>query len=192
MTGDWRVNSEWGGSVGGGPLAGTFGKYQIVKPNGSMLSAYFYGGGGTIGGPASLTYSDSDTPSYGGKIIWRPGIQNKEYSLKYPSDGMIFCVGTAPRFLLQYFGIQYDVKSISGGYLMVLAFGVNSSPLFMINPAAWASEAAAAAAIGLDMKYKGNGALLGMEAVAYTAIMTAAKGVDIGGLTHLSGRWAFF
>ena len=191
MAGDWRVNPGWGGSGGGGPLAGTLGQYQIVKPDGSMLSAYFYGGGGTIGGPASLTYSDSNTPSYGGRLIWRPGIRDKELSLKYPSDGMIFCAGTAPKFLLQYFGIQYDVKSISGGYLMILAFGVNSAPLSMINPAAWACETAAAAVIGLDMKYESKGALLGTHAVAYTAIFTAAHGVDIGSLTHLSGRWAF-
>jgi hypothetical protein len=191
MDKDWKVIPGWGGSGGGGPFAGSLGKYQIVKPDGAILSAYFYGGGATIGGPASFTFSDSETPSYGGKIIWRPGIVDKEYSLKYPSDGMIFSVGAAPRFMLQYFGIPYDANSVSGGYLLILAFGVSSAPLSMINPAAWASEMAAATAIGLDTKYQTNGALLGTFAVAYTAVLTAVKGVDIGGLTHLSGRWTF-
>ena len=102
---------------------------------------------------------------------------------------MIFSAGTAPKFLTQYFGIPYDVNSISGGYVMILAFGVNSSALSMINPGAWAMEATAAASIALDIKFEMNGSLLGMNAVAYSAILSAAKGVDMGGLTHLSGRW---
>ncbi|MBI5015268.1 MAG: hypothetical protein HZB55_07220 [Deltaproteobacteria bacterium] len=188
MSKSWSVMPGIGVGGGGGPLEGTVTNFQITKPDGSSFSAVFCGAGGSLGGPASFTYSDRATPGYAGNIIWAWGLQPDELWLKNPNDGLILSVGTAPRQFLQYFGMPQDPTAISGYYLMILGFGVTSAPAVSI--VGLVQDSVAAASILADIKFQTQGKLLG-GVRAYAAVASAAKGVDVGGVAAMTGKWLF-
>jgi hypothetical protein len=186
MSGQWSVMPGTGGAAGVGPVAGTISAFQIRRPDGVPLTAVFAGGGLTAGGPASFTYSDKNTTGFAGNLFWAAGTKPNEVLLKHPETGFILSIGTAPRQFLNYFGFYQGATEVSGLYVSILAFGVTSPPVLGLVP-----DSAAALSIMADIRFGTRGKLLaGVR--AYSAVASLAKGVDVGGVSAIPGRWCYF
>jgi hypothetical protein len=96
----WIVRPGWGGAGSAGPFAGSISKFTIETGESGSLSALFIGIGGTLGGPASFTYSDKDTKAYPGPLIVRQGLPLEAKWLKMFTGGLVVTLGTAPRHLM--------------------------------------------------------------------------------------------
>jgi hypothetical protein len=96
--------------------------------------------------------------------------------------------GTAPRHLLSMLGIPQDATALSGFSLMILGFGSSALPVAsVVGPI---QDSVAAASIMADIKFGTKGYLVsGVR--AYAAVVSAAKGVDVGGVAAMAGRWIF-
>ena len=171
MITDWEVvpGKSFSGSIWLG--AATRSKFTI-KTGKKNINLVFSGTGLSAGGPISAIYSDEKTPSHPGKLVTSGyGTHPIDKLLTNPADGLIFSAGTAPRHIIPG-GSGGD---ISGGYIIVLIFGVISS-------------VSAITSFFLDHHGEPNGGFFA-GAHAYAELATAAKGIDLGSASLLSGTW---
>lgn len=195
---NWTATSGIGVTLGGGPLEGIANNFVIKSPVGKTLSATFVGAGAAWGGPASFTYADSETPSLEGNIVWRGGGPGFDALLKYPTDGFILSLGAAPLHLVTPYvgslitsvsGKPVTANEISGGYLLVLGFGATSMPAVTVIGAI--QDVTAAASVLVDIAYGQSKGYLVAGVSAYAVVPCAAKGVDLGGVSGMTGKWIF-
>ena len=173
--GKWTVTPGLSASGGGGPVSGTIGQFILDTGGGKTMSAVFAGVGASVGGPASFTYSDRNTTGYPGDLIIRGNADPNPMLLKLPTDGLMLCMGTAPRNLIP--GVPVKPDAIAGFYSMIVVFGVTST-------------LTATTSIALDLAAKAKGWMVS-GAYAYAVVGTLAKGVDAGGIDALAGSWFF-
>lgn len=194
----WTVSSGIGATIGAGPLEGIANNFIIKDPAGKQLSATFVGAGLAYGGPVSATYADRDTPSLEGHIVWRGGAPGLDVLLKYPADGFVLSLGTAPLHLLSPFlgplissvtGRPIMYNHISGGYVLLLGFGAASLPAITLVGAI--QDLTAAVSVFADIAYGNAKGYLVAGVNAYAVVPTAAKGVDLGGVSGMTGKWLF-